>query len=533
MLGNKKRNDDIQFYFVGGGLGSLTGACYLLRDCGFEGKNIHIIEALPVAGGSNDACGDPEHGWIQRGERMLNRQTYENFWDILGSVPSLERENMSVTEEVFDYSEKNPCAAKARFIDETGDIVDASSYGLSKEELLQMVNLWKAKEGELDDLTIADWFDEAFFKTVFWYAYEATFAFQPWSSVAEFKRYTLRFWHLILRLISCKGVTMTPHSQYESIILPLMKVLNDEGVDFLYNTVATDLDFADMDKILVTGIHTLSQGKEGYIPLREQDKVVVTLGCMTDNATYGSFDRPAVLDTSYPISGTLWKNIANKKEGLGNPDKFFAHPDKSAWMSFNCTFKGHTFVSWMEKFTHNKTGEGLSTTFVDSPWIMEIRQTVPDFFLNSDKDHSFVYMVAFNSFAKGKFIPKSEFDCTGEEILEELLMSLPMDEETRQKCRDEVVAAIPVAMPYIDSQFLPRAIGDRPNVVPENSINLGFTGQFCEIPEDVVFTEEYSVRGARMAVYKLLDMNKDVCPVKPIRYDIRMLLGGAISYLKK
>ena len=42
---------------AGGGLGSLTGAAYLLRDCGFEGKNIHIIEALPVAGGSNDACG--------------------------------------------------------------------------------------------------------------------------------------------------------------------------------------------------------------------------------------------------------------------------------------------------------------------------------------------------------------------------------------------------------------------------------------------------------------------------------------------
>ena len=56
MLGNYKRQDDCQFYFVGGGLGCLTGSAYLLRDCGFEGKDIHIIEALPVAGGSNDAC---------------------------------------------------------------------------------------------------------------------------------------------------------------------------------------------------------------------------------------------------------------------------------------------------------------------------------------------------------------------------------------------------------------------------------------------------------------------------------------------
>lgn len=82
MLGNHKRKDNSKFFFVGGGLGSLAGAAYLLRDCGYEGKNITIIEALPIAGGSNDACGDEQHGWIQRGERMLNRQTYENFWDI-------------------------------------------------------------------------------------------------------------------------------------------------------------------------------------------------------------------------------------------------------------------------------------------------------------------------------------------------------------------------------------------------------------------------------------------------------------------
>lgn len=64
------------------------------------------------------------------------------------------------------------------------------------------------------------------------------------------------------------------------------------------------------------------------------------------------------------------------------------------------------------------------------------------------------------------------------------------------------------------------------------STNLGIIGQFCEIPEDVVFTEEYSVRGAREAVYRLLGMHKEVAPVKPIRYDARMILGALISYLK-
>lgn len=532
MLGNQKRNDDMQFYFVGGGLGTLAGAAYLLRDCGFEGKNIHIIEALPVMGGSNDACGDAERGWVQRGERMLNRQTYENFWDILYSVPSLEKEGVSVAEKVLSFSEENPCNAKARFLDENGEIMDASSYGLSKAELKQMAALWKAEESELDDMTIADWFDEDFFHTVWWYAYEATFAFQPWSSVAELRRYTLRFWHLILRLINCKGVTMTPYNQYESLILPLMKVLEDEDVDFIYNTTVTDFDFAEGNGITVTGIHYLRNGEEGVLTIRPQDRVVATLGCMTDNASYGDSDHPAVLDTSYPAGGRLWKNITMKKEGLGDPDKFFAHPDKSAWMSFNCTFNGSTFMDWMEKYTHNKCGEGLSSTFVESPWIMELRIPRAPFFKNQTEANPFLWMCAFNSFVPGKYTGKPETECTGMEILEEILMSLPMDDETRQKCRDEVVAAIPVAMPYIDAQFLPRAVGDRPNVIPQGSTNLGLIGQFVEIPEDVVFTEEYSVRGARMAVYALTGSKKEVAPVKPIRYDARMILAALPQYLK-
>lgn len=532
MLGNVKRKDNKQFYFVGGGLGSLTGAAYLLRDCGFEGKNIHIIEALPVAGGSNDACGDAQRGWVQRGERMLNRQTYENFWDIFSSIPSLEQEGMSVTEEILTFSQENPCYAKARFLDGSGEIMDCSSYGLSKAEMMQLMNLWKSDERELDDITIEDWFDADFFKSIFWYSYAATFAFQPWSSVAEFRRYTLRFWHLILRLTNCKGVTLTPYSQYESLILPLMKVLEEAGVDFIYNTTVTDMDFADGEGITVTGLHTECNGASGYITLNDGDKVVVTLGCMTDNASFGDIDTPAKLDTSYPISAVLWKNIASKKPGLGDPDKFFAHPDKSTWMTFNCTFNGHTFMDWMEKYTHNKTGEGLSNTFVESPWFMEIRNPMIPFFKNQTEENPFLWMCAFNSYAEGKFCGKPEFACTGREILDEILLSLPMDEETRQKCRDEVVAAIPCAMPYIDAQFLPRAVGDRPAVVPEGSTNLGFTGQFCEIPEDVVFTEEYSVRGARMAVYQLLGMKKEVAPVKPIRYDIRMILGALVSYLK-
>ena len=146
----------------------------------------------------------------------------------------------------------------------------------------------------------------------------------------------------------------------------------------------------------------------------------------------------------------------------------------------DCDVSRPTFYYHYED-THNKCGEGLSSTFVESPWIMELRIPRAPFFKNQTEANPFLWMCAFNSFAPGKYTGKPETECTGMEILEEILMSLPMDNETRQKCRNEVVAAIPVAMPYIDAQFLPRAVGDRPNVIPQGSTNLGLIGQFVEI----------------------------------------------------
>ena len=68
-------------------------------------------------------------------------------------------------------------------------------------------------------------------------------------------------------------------------------------------------------------------------------------------------------------------------------------------------------------------------------------------------------------------------------------------------------------MPYITSMFMPRNWTDRPLPVPKNSVNLAFVSQFVEIPDDVVFTVEYSVRAAQMAVYQLMKVDRPVPPV--------------------
>ena len=82
---------------------------------------------------------------------------------------------------------------------------------------------------------------------------------------------------------------------------------------------------------------------------------------------------------------------------------------------------------------------------------------------------------------------------------------------------------IPCMMPFITSQFLRREKGDRPPVIPKGSRNLALMGQFCEMPDDVVFTVEYSIRSAQTAVYALLDLKREPPAVYQGKFDPRVL----------
>lgn len=59
---------------------------------------------------------------------------------------------------------------------------------------------------------------------------------------------------------------------------------------------------------------------------------------------------------------------------------------------------------------------------------------------------------------------------------------------------------------------------------PDGSKNLAFVGQYCELPDDVVFTVEYSIRSAQMAVYSLLGLEREPPPVYKRQFNPRVLL---------
>ena len=519
-------NGDKQVYFVGGGLASLAGAAYLIRDCNFKGENIHIIEGLKILGGSNDGAGDAINGFVCRGGRMLNEETYENFWELFRSIPSLDMPGMSVTEEILNFDHLHPTHAQARLVDKNGIIQDVRSMGFNNDDRMALGKLMITPEENLDDMTIEQWFINTphFFETNFWYMWQTTFAFQKWSSLFEFKRYMERMIFEFSRIETLEGVTRTPYNQYESVILPLKAYLDKFNVDFSINATVTDLDFKEGPGITVTAIHIEDEEGEKVIELGEKDVCIMINGCMTDNATLGDYNTPAEYKPENPMSGELWRKIAAKKPGLGNPEPFFNHPEQTNWESFTVTSKGNKLLKLIEKFSGNIPGSGALMTFKDSNWLMSIVVAAQPHFKNQPLDTTIFWGYGIYTDRDGDYIKKPMRDCTGEEILMELLYHLHMLDKV-DEIKNDIVNVITCMMPYIDSQFQPRKMSDRPKVVPDGSTNFAMISQFVEIPEDMVFTEEYSVRAARIAVYTLFDVkNKKICPVTQYKKDRKILI---------
>ncbi|MEG1287343.1 MAG: oleate hydratase [Clostridium sp.] len=523
---------DKQAYFIGGGLGSMAGAAYLIRDCDFKGENIHIIEGMEILGGSNDGAGNVQNGFVCRGGRMLNEETYENFWELFSTIPSIENEKVSVTEEILNFDHQHPTRAQARLIDKYGIIQDVKSMGFDSKDRMALGKLMVTSEDRLDNMTIEEWFKDTphFFKTNFWYMWQTTFAFQKWSSLFEFKRYMERMIFEFPRIETLEGVTRTPYNQYDSVILPIKAYLENANVDFSIKCRVTDLDFKNNDGITVTGIHCERDGEEDIIQLNSGDICIMTNGCMTDCATLGDLTTPAEYKPENPISGELWAKVAAKKPGLGNPEPFFNHPEETNWESFTVTCKGDKFLKMIEKFSGNIPGSGALMTFKDSNWLMSIVVAAQPHFKNQHVGTTIFWGYGLFTEKEGNFIKKLMRDCTGEEMLTELIYHLHF-EDNEEEIKESIVNVIPCMMPYIDSQFQPRAKSDRPEVVPKGSTNFAMISQFVEIPEDMVFTEEYSVRAARIAVYKLLGINKEICPVTPYKRDPKVLKTAlATSY---
>jgi oleate hydratase len=502
-----------KYYFVGSGIASLAGAVFLIRDGGVAGKDITIFEEAHALGGAFDAHGDAEHGYYMSGSRMFEAY-YLCTFDLLASIPSISNPAMSVKAETDAANAKWAWHNKVRLVDRDGRVPDFHTMGFTELDRIDLVKIIAEPEFMLDGKRITDCFGPHFFTTNFWMEWSTLFAFESWHSAIEFKRYLQRFIHHFSTIDTQEDIYRSLYNQYDSMIVPIVRWLKGHEVDIRAQVRVENLVLAaGTEAITVTGIALSNAGTAEQIAVTQDDLVFVTNGSMTADKTFGSMTEAAPFDR-HRKSGAwrLWETLAEGRPVFGNPAAFNQDIAQSSWISYTVTVSDPLFFTLMERFSGTPAGTGGLITFKDSNWLITISIYHQPFFPDQPEGVFVWWGYALFHDRPGDFVKKPMLECTGGEILEEVLGHLHFAEADTAA----ILAAsncIPCTMPYITSQFMVRKSGDRPEVVPAGSTNLAFLGQFSEQADDVVFTVEYSVRSAMTAVYTLLGLEKTAPPV--------------------
>ncbi|WP_276906046.1 oleate hydratase [Faecalibaculum rodentium] len=523
-------------YIMGSGLAGLSAAFFLVRDAKMPGENIHILEKDPIPGGAMDGWQYPLLGYTMRGGREMDNH-FEVMWDILRDVPSIENADYSVLDEYYWLNKDDPNYSLCRVTEHQGqDAHTDKKFTVSDKAQEQILKLYLTPEKDLENKTIEDVFDDEVLDSNFWLYWRTMFAFENWHSALEMKRYMQRFVHHIDGLPDLSALRFTRYNQYESMILPMVKYLEDHGVKFEYGVKLEDVQFVIReDEKLAQSITVKRDGKTETIPLTENDLLFLTVGGLVENSAFGSQTEPAKLDDNLSDDGgwSTWKKIAKQSDDFGHPEKFCGDVEKTNWESATVETLDEEVFPYIKAITGRDvlTGHvvtGGIVTAKDSSWLLSWTINRQPQFRNQPDGHALVWVYGLFTDREGDYVKKPMRDCTGEEICEEWLYHIGVPEDKIHDLAANHCNTIPCMMPFVTAFFMPRQKDDRPLVRPKGSKNFAFIGQFAETPRDTIFTTEYSMRTGMEAVYDLLDIERAVPEVWGSAYDVRDMLKAAV-----
>ena len=524
-------------YIVGSGLAALSAACFLVRDGQMKGKNVHILEKDSIPGGACDGYLYDGLGYVMRGGREMDNH-FECMWDLFHSIPSIETEGVSVLDEYYWLNKEDPNYSLMRATMNCGEDAHTDrKFEISDKGAMEIMHLFFTPDEELYDKKITDYFSDEVLNSNFWLYWRTMFAFENWHSALEMKLYIKRFIHHIGGLPDFTALRFTKYNQYESMILPMIEYLKKFDVQFHYGTKVENVKFEISDyKKVAKSIIITKDGEESSIDLTENDLVFITNGGCVENSSMGSQNTPAEMNTEIKPGGgwDLWRKIAEQDESFGNPDKFCHNPELTNWMSATVTTLDNRIPPYVEKICKRnpfsgKVVTGGIVTVKDSNWLLSWTFNRQPQFRSQPKDQLVGWIYGLFSDKPGNYVKKPMRDCTGKEICMEWLYHLGVPENQIEEMAENSANTIPVMMPYIDAFFMPRNGTDRPKVVPKQAVNFAFLGQFAETERDTIFTTEYSIRTAMVAVYTLLNIDRGVPEVWGSTYDIRDLLNATVK----
>ena len=524
-------------YIIGTGLAALSAACYLVRDGQMKGERIHIFEKDPIPGGACDGFEYPGVGYVMRGGREMDNH-FEVMWDLFRSIPSIETEGVSVLDEYYWLNKEDPNYSLCRATVNRGqDAHTDKKFAVSDKAQMEIMRLFFTPDEELYDKRIDEYFDDEVFDSNFWLYWRTMFAFENWHSALEMKRYIKRYIHHIGGLPDFTALRFTKYNQYESMILPMVKYLENAGVVFHYNTKVVNVEFdVTSNRKQATRIELEAEGETRFVDLTEDDLVFITNGGCVENSAMGSQNTPAPYNPEIKPGGgwDMWRRIAAQSPDFGNPDKFCYDSELCNWMSATVETLDQRIIPYItnickrDPFT-GKVVTGGIVSVKDSSWLLSWTINRQPQFRSQPKDHCLVWVYALFNDKPGDYVKKPMRDCTGKEICMEWLYHIGVPENEIEELAENSANTVPVMMPYIDAFFMPRNDTDRPKVVPDGAVNFAFIGQFAETARDTIFTTEYSMRTGMEAVYTLHNVDRGVPEVWGSTYDVRDLLNATVK----
>ncbi len=519
----------MQAYIVGGGFGGLAAAAYLIRDAGMSGLDITIYEAEAKPGGGFFLGGDAQSGYNLPGS--VFDAEFRCTFNLLADIPSTRDPSVSVKDEFFTFNNQNPFHDRAHIIDRNGQIVHRPHYGLSLHHGLDLVKLSLTPEALLDGRRIQDFFPADFFQTEFWLLWSTIMGSLPQHGATEFRRYINRALSLFPDLSDMRHILRTPICQYQAFIEPLAAWLQARGVKVQTGTFVRDVGLAPaLDRITVERLECERDGVVTPVSVGPQDIVLLTTGSQAADRSAGTMTEPPPQQRGNS-TWALWQRLAKDRPGFGNPDVFFgdAVVSDSRWITFTVTTTGDEFIDQIAALTNSESGRGGLVTLKNSGWVLSLSIFHQPEIIGQPDGTKVWWGYGLYPERSGDFVRKRMDECTGAEILQEVLRQLQFDQQF-----DAIMASsicIPCNMPYVNNIWMPRSRTDRPLPVPKGSTNLGLIGQYVEVGQEVAFTIEYSARTAWEAIHTLLQRGPEPPPVYQGNHDPKALLGALQAFV--
>lgn len=507
---NKSLPQKRNIYFAGGGLAALSCAYYLIHDCKIPGDSIHIFEESENIGGAFNFGGDSETGYVLTIPKLLSVKNHPNLMNMLNNISSVNIPDMSVKDEIINFMGSNPVYENARIIDDDG-YGEGFDFNVSKAAIKNIKSLIFEKDYEISHISIDDYFANTrdFFKSNLWELISTSYMLKPSSSVSELKHILICLNGETDELFTLKNSVRSQLNLQETIINALEKYLVAHNVSFATHCRVVSADFTE-DSYIINAIHLDDNGTSKTFYLNKNDLFFVTNGSASECATIGDYNSPAPEPDTEPASAMLWKELAQQRIGMGNPDTFY-NAENSEIISFTITAKSSVLYDAIRSYTNNTETTGVLTTFKSSPWKLSVCTVAQPYFSSQTDETWIICCYGINTDKVGRYVDKTMKCSSGAELLFELVKHMGLEDIWDDITKD-IINVIPCKMPYAAASSLPYYDSEKPLVIPNSDGNLAFIGQFAKLGNGISYSSEYSVRTGREAAYRLTNTKKYSTP---------------------